>query len=53
MSEGLPDRSFFKARSVNMIQNEHQYKITHTKLLELERSLAALETNLDNLNTNP
>jgi HTH-type transcriptional regulator / antitoxin HipB len=32
-----------------MIQNEHQYKITHTKLLELEQSLTSLEANPNNL----
>lgn len=32
-----------------MIQNEHQYKITHTKLLELERAIVSLETNPTNL----
>ncbi|MGL5833347.1 MAG: helix-turn-helix domain-containing protein [Waterburya sp.] len=32
-----------------MIQNEHQYKITHTKLIELERALAELDFKKANL----
>jgi HTH-type transcriptional regulator/antitoxin HigA len=32
-----------------MIQNEHQYKITQTKLRELERSLADLDVSRGNL----
>ena len=32
-----------------MIQNEHQYKVTQTKLRELEQSLIDLDVNSDNL----
>jgi len=32
-----------------MIQNEHQYKVTQTKLRELEQSLMNLDVNLGNL----
>lgn len=32
-----------------MIQNEHQYKITQTKLRELEKALANLDVNPSNL----
>jgi HTH-type transcriptional regulator / antitoxin HipB len=32
-----------------MIQNEHQYKVTQTKLRELEKSLIDVDINSDNL----
>lgn len=32
-----------------MIQNEHQYKVTQTKLRELEQSLIALDSKSGNL----
>jgi HTH-type transcriptional regulator / antitoxin HipB len=32
-----------------MIQNEHQYKVTQTKLRELEQSSIDLDVNSDNL----
>jgi HTH-type transcriptional regulator / antitoxin HipB len=39
----------YKNKVIIMIQNEHQYKVTQTKLRELEQSLIDLDSNSGNL----
>jgi HTH-type transcriptional regulator / antitoxin HipB len=39
----------YKNKVIIMIQNEHQYNVTQTKLRELEQSLIDLDSNSGNL----